>query len=305
VDSNFGTNGYLVVDEENSNNSTYEKIYDVATQGQKLILVGERAGALYVARLTPTGQFDSSFGGQSTGYLTLNGFTNADKIAMLSDGSFFVLGSYNSGGQTNSVLLKFNVSGTIFTEILFNNTFNNSFNNFYAKDLILSPNQDSIFVLTSAYNSNSNVVATPLLSKFSVSGVLDTTFRTNYQEELAYAPGYATSLAVFGDFIYVAGYRDFMNNFVARNVGQVAKYNSNGTRDNNFPTMRTNYSVNFTSENPDHVQGRYHDVQITDIKISSAGEIYIVGVAYAQQHNNAYEESEFFVKKISSTGSET
>jgi hypothetical protein len=307
ADSNFGSSGYLIVDEENSNYSTYEKIYDVATQGQKLILVGERAGALYIARLTPTGQLDSTFGGQSTGYLTLNAFSNADKIAMLSDGSFFVLGSYSSGGLTNSVILKFSASGTLdnsFNEITLDNTFDNNFNNFYATDLALSPNQDSIFVLTRAFNSNNNVAATPLLSKFSVSGVLDTTFRTNYDDGLAYAPGYATALAVFGDFVYVAGYRDYMDNFVARTVGQVAKYNSNGTRNNNFPTFRTNYSINFISENPDHIQGRYHDVQITDIKTSSTGEIFIVGAAYAQQHNNAFEETEFFVKKIDSSGSE-
>jgi hypothetical protein len=307
VDSNFGTNGYLVVDEENSNGSSYERIYDVATQGQKLILAGERSGALYIARLTPTGQFDSTFGGQSTGYLTLNAFSNADKIAMLSDGSFFVLGSSSSEGLTNSVILKFSASGTLdnsFNEITLNNTFDNNFNNFNATDIILSPNQDSIFVLTRAFNSNNNVVATPLLSKFSVSGDLDTTFRTNYEAGLGYAPGYATSLAVFGDFVYVAGYRDYMDNSVARNVGQVAKYNSNGTRDNNFPTTNTNYSINFISENPNHIQGHYHDVQITDIKTSSAGDIYIVGAAYAQQQNNAFEESEFFVKKVDSSGSE-
>jgi hypothetical protein len=307
VDSNFGANGYLVVDEDNSNGSSYEKIYDVATQGQKLILAGERSGALYIARLTPTGQFDSTFGGQSTGYLTLNAFSNADKIAMLNDGSFFVLGSNSSGGLVSSVILKFTASGTLdnsFNEITLNNTFDNNFDNFYATDIALSPNENAIFVLTRAFNSNNNVAATPLLSKFSISGVLDTTFRTNYEDGLAYAPGYATSLAVFGDFVYVAGYRDYMDNFVARNVGQVAKYNSNGTRDNNFPTFRTNYSINFVSENPDHIQGRYHDVQITDIKTSSAGEIFIVGAAYAQQHNNAFEETEFFIKKIDSSGSE-
>lgn len=307
VDSNFGTNGYLVVDEEDSNGSSYERIYDVATQGQKLILAGERSGALYIARLTPTGEFDSSFGGQSTGYLTLNAFSNADKITMLSDGSFFVLGTDSSGGVTRSVLLKFTAGGTLdnsFSQIIFNSAFNNSFNNFYPTDIILSPNQDSIFVLTRAFNSNNNVAATPLLSKFSVAGDLDTTFRTNYEAGLGYAPGYATSLAVFGDFVYVAGYRDYMDNFVPRNVGQVAKYNSNGTRDNNFPTTNTNYSINFISENPNHIQGHYHDVQITDIKTSSAGDIYIVGAAYAQQQNNAFEESEFFVKKIDSSGSE-
>jgi hypothetical protein len=308
ADSSFGTNGYLVVDEEDSNGSTYERIYDVASQGQKLVLAGEKSGALYVSRLTPSGQLDPNFGGQSTGSLTLNAFSIAHKIAMLNDGSFFVLGSHSSGGQLQSAIVKFTASGELdnsFSQIIFDNAFDNNFNNFDAKDIVLSPNQDAIYVLTWAYNSNSNVPGIPLLSKFSISGDLDATFRTNYHDALAYAPGYGTSLAVFGNFIYVAGYRDYMDNYVGRTVGQVAKYNSNGTRDDNFPSFRQNYSTNFNSENPNYVQGQYYDVMITDIKISSTGEIFIVGLAYAQQqHNNAWEETEFFVKKIDNTGNE-
>jgi hypothetical protein len=310
VDSSFGSSGYLVVDTDNTAN-TYEVILDSASQGEKLILAGERGGELYVARLTSLGQLDTTFGGQSTGYVTLGSFLRADKIAILNDGSFFVLGSFNSGGRTNSVLLKFTANGVIdgaFNQTSFNSTLNSSFTDFSSKDVALSPSQDIVYVLLYGNNSSTNA-SSPLLYKFSVSGALDSTFATNFTTASAYGPQYPTAMATFGDYIYVAGYRDYRTNFQDYTIGQVAKFNSNGNRDNTFPSPNANYRPSFVSLNPAYnASGRPYDEVISDVKITSSGDLYVTGVFYAPpvvvNGSYTFEESEFFVKKINSFGSE-
>ena len=310
ADSTFGTSGYLVVNSDDTPN-TFEVINEVVSQGQKLILVGQRAGVLYVARLTTAGQLDTSFGGQNTGYITIDSLESADKIVVLNDGSFFVLGSLRTGGTTYPVLLKFTASGSVdgtFTQITFNSSFDNNFTNFYTRDMILSPAQDSVYVLL--YGSKVNTIITsPLLYKFSNTGVLDSTFRTNFQTASDYGPQYPTSIAVFGDSIYVGGYRDYRTNYQDYQIGQLVKFNSNGTRDNSFPSPNANYRPQFISLNPAYnSQGRPYDENVTDVKTTSTGDIYIVGVFYAPpvtvNNVTTFEEAEFFVKKINSSGSE-
>jgi hypothetical protein len=307
LDPNFGSGGYLVVDDVESSGSTYEVINDVGSQGTKLILVGERAGTLYVARTNAGGQLDLNFGGQNTGYTTLNGYSQADKVAVLSNGSFFVLGSLNVGGQTTSVLLKFTSDGVIdpsFSEVSIDYNFDNDYNNFYPRDLILSPTQDSVYTLLRAYNAGGIDPPAALLYKFNLSGTQDTVFLANYKTAMPYGSIDANSLAIFGNFVYVAGYKYVMENYNQFSIGQIIKYNSDGTRDNNFPSVNANYRPNFVSENPNYIPGQLYDVQLTDIKATSSGDLYAVGIAYAPYFNGTYEESEFFIKKISNSGSE-
>ena len=143
-----------------------------------------------------------------------------------------------------------------------------------------------------------------LLYKFSLAGSNDSVFFTNYRGDpnVGYPTGWVNSIVVSSDDIYIAGYKDTTVSYVTYQIGQVIKINSNGSRDNNFPSANANFSPAFTTINPSGA-GQYN-VQIADIKLGSSGDLYIAGVAYAPQINNAYEESEFFVKKISSGGSE-
>jgi hypothetical protein len=116
-------------------------------------------------------------------------------------------------------------------------------------------------------------------------------------------------MATFGDYIYVAGYRDYRTNFQDYTIGQVAKFNSNGNRDNTFPSPNANYRPSFVSLNPAYnASGRPYDEVISDVKITSSGDLYVTGVFYAPpvvvNGSYTFEESEFFVKKINSFGSE-
>jgi hypothetical protein len=316
VDPGFNTNGYLVVNDDTTPNS-YESILSVASQGEKLILVGERAGQLYVARLNASGQLDLSFGGQNTGYVTAGGYYQADKIAVLNDGSFFVLGSGQSGSTSIAVLLKFNSNGTpdlSFTDVVIDGNFNSIFDNFYAKDLVLSPTQDSVYVLLNGFKS-SNQYSSSALHKFSLAGIEDSSFHENYfigtpsfDAAITYASQYPTSLAVFGNYVYVGGYSDYGTNNQTWTIGQLVKLNSNGTRDNSFPSPNRNYRPSFVSLNPAYSNVHPYDERITDIETSSTGDIYVAGVFNAPgvivNGSWTYEESEFFVKKVNSLGSE-
>jgi hypothetical protein len=316
VDTGFNTNGYLVVNDDTTAN-TYESILSVASQGEKLILVGERAGQLYIARLTAAGQLDLSFGGQNTGYVTLGGYYQGDKIAVLNDGSFFVLGSGQSGSTNIAVLLKFNPNGTpdlSFTDVVIDGNFNSTFDNFYAKDLVLSPAQDFIYVLLQGFKS-SNQYSSSALHKFSLAGIEDSSFHENYfigtpsfDAAITYASQYPTSLAVYGNYVYVGGYSDYGANYQSWTIGQVVKLNSNGTRDNSFPSTNTNYRPSFVSLNPAFSNVHPYDERVTDIETSSTGDVYVVGVfnapAIIVNGSYTYEESEFFVKKVNSLGSE-
>ena len=309
LNTTFGnTNGYLVVDDVAEDGSSYEKIKDTASQAEKIIIVGEKGGSLFVARLNSSGQLDSTFGGNATGFMTLNQYREAHRVITLDSGDFFVLASKTQAGKEISALIKFNANGTVnnsFNTVTFNSTFNGLFDNFYAADLAKSPDEASIYVALNGYlSTSSNSFYDILLYKFSLAGSYDSSFFTNYRNDpnIGYPTGWVNSIAVSSDDIYIAGYKDTTVSYVTYQIGQVIKINSDGSRDNNFPSTNANFSPNFTTINPNG-SGQY-DVQIADIKLGSSGDLYISGVAYAPQINGAYEESEFFVKKVSSVGYE-
>jgi Fibronectin type III domain/Domain of unknown function (DUF5122) beta-propeller len=308
LNTTFGNIGYLIVDDVPEDGATYEKINDTASQAEKIIIVGEKGGSLFVARLNSSGQLDSTFGGNDTGFMTLDQYREAYRVITLDSGDFFVLASKTQAGKEISALIKFNANGTVsnsFNTVTFDFIFNGLFDNFYAADLAKSPDGASIYVALNSFLSNSNnSYYDILLYKFSLAGSNDSVFFTNYRGDpnVGYPTGWVNSIVVSSDDIYIAGYKDTTVNYVTYQIGQVIKINSNGSRDNNFPSPNANFSPAFTTINP-YGTGQYN-VQIADIKLGSSGDLYIAGVAYAPYINGAYEESEFFVKKISSGGSE-
>jgi hypothetical protein len=327
VDSNFGTSGYFFSDNE-SNPGTAEQINDLSAQGEKLIVAGVRAGEFYIARLTSTGQPDNSFGGQDTSYLTLSAYSQADKIAVLNDGSFFVLGSFTSNtGYANSVILKFASNGTpypSFNPIILNRTFHNDFYDYYPRDLILSPTQDSVYALLEGWNYDNPgfPYSNSVVYKFSTSGELNESFFENYytgvgatDPSVIYSPQNPRSLAVFGNYVYVSGETTRESYGTFWTIGQIAKLNSSGARTQDFPGTNTNYSPSFTSANnvysdishPDYDVNRPNNpysLSVTDMKTNSMGELFIVGTAYAPTWGGTQEETEFFIKKVTSLGNE-
>ena len=100
LNTTFGnTNGYLVVDDVAEDDISYEKIKDTASQAEKIIIVGEKGGSLFVARLNSSGQLDSTFGGNATGFMTLNQYREAHRVITLDSGDFFVLASKTQAGK--------------------------------------------------------------------------------------------------------------------------------------------------------------------------------------------------------------
>jgi len=180
----------------------------------KLVVAGKVATLDYaesdvaLARFTPDGQLDMSFGVRGRAALD---FSNADEgraVAIQPDGKIVVAG-YEGTGNTNFLVARFNSDGSL------DNTF--GFFGYNVVDFFGGPDyglavalQPDGKVVVAGPVDNGSGVSLFGVARFTSAGVLDNTFSGDGKTIYAWAaPGnWATAVAVQGSRIIVAGFVD-------------------------------------------------------------------------------------------------
>lgn len=251
LDTSFGAGGIRIIDAEDQ---TWVRAITALADGSLLVVgvvfPGDTLHAVMLAKLTPTGDMDGTFGNGGIVQTTLNErpFT-ASNLAVQPDGRIVVSGYMKDSTQYyNSVLLRYNEDGSLdpsFNDdgiiVLTNWPSDDEF-----QDVTLMPDGSVIAVgstvLTGAYRS--------LMVKVDSTGAFDSDFGTNGQ----FLPidgvenSWARGVAVVGDAILVGGFLDVEP---GQRDGYVAKFHGNGTIDaafNGSGISTLNYNIFDTYE---------------------------------------------------------
>ncbi len=112
-DAGFGTNGEVTIDQLVSPANSTEALD--FQPGGKILVTGQAAtGGFGVARLSPTGQLDTTLGNNGLLAVSLGG--SNDQICTVAvdpaTGAFLLVGTTNVGGVTQAALVGYNVDGT-------------------------------------------------------------------------------------------------------------------------------------------------------------------------------------------------
>ena len=289
LDSSFSDDGYFVLDQINSGG--VDEFTDIGTQVDGLVLAGQHDGNLVIAKINNSGELVNTFGPDGTGFNVFTSpFKAAKKLLVLSDDSFAVLAGYSTD---DSVLMKFTSNGIL------DPTFNlsgfqvidestDSWGSHWPVDLDLSADGSTIY----AAISNSTAVSPSQyiygLYAFDLSGARDATVEGNV---LANGIGGTVKALEISDAneIYLVG----TDNSSPTN-GRIIKLQSDGLYDLNFPAgpFTGRYFISFTGEQFPDLD---YEVEVSDVKTNSDGDLYIVGLANPPSYN-----TEIFVHKYKS-----
>jgi uncharacterized delta-60 repeat protein len=116
IDTSFGNNGVRLVSSTSGQDTAHSMTLDAAGN---ILIVGESPNSpsrIFVARITPAGNLDTSFGiGGIVTTLVGTGNSLGNGIAVQSDGKIVVTGTSWSGSTTVVTVLRYNSTGTIDT----------------------------------------------------------------------------------------------------------------------------------------------------------------------------------------------
>jgi uncharacterized delta-60 repeat protein len=187
IDSSFGNNGILSL----TNNSLFQNqsyISDFTMQADdKILITGYCSTGVYVARLLPDGNLDSSFNGM--GYLSFD-FSNFSedigKIIVQPDGKILVCGAYGTGFSTTQAfyaVARITTSGVLDTtfgiggKVVLANFSNGPFSTNYARSMTVQP--DGKILVGGATKSNTTQANDLVMVRFNANGTVDANFGTD------------------------------------------------------------------------------------------------------------------------------
>ena len=261
LDTTFGTSGYTILSP-----GTDDFIYTLAIDSSGRIVVGGVATigsySFALARLTPTGSLDSTFGTNGFNTTTLGTNDSIQSIAIDSSGRIIVGGNSTIGGVPKFTLARYTPNGAIDTSFA-TNGYNTT-----------SPGtNDSINSI--AFDGSGNIVAGGTatvggvtgfaVARYTSNGALDTSFGTNGFNTTTRGTGdYIASIAIDASGRIVAGGNSTIG---GNNVFTVARYLSNGSVDSTFGTNGFNTTTPGTSD------------YINSIALDSSGKIVGAGSA--------------------------
>lgn len=233
LDPSFGTNGIVVLDVGNSNNTT--RAIAIQPDG-KILMAGFSSTSINlfnVVRLNPDGSLDNSFGTNGVASTTLAFTSIASSIALQQDGKI-IAGGHTWGGESNGfALIRYNSDGSI------DNSFGNSgitTTHFFGKDAIgksLAIQADGKIILAGYSYTIFNDDDDFAVARYNPDGSIDQTFGTNGAVFTTFGVNerdWINSIAVQADGKILAG--GFSSNRMA-----LARYLTDGSLD---PTFGTN-----------------------------------------------------------------
>jgi uncharacterized delta-60 repeat protein len=232
LDLSFGTNGIVVLDAGNSNNTTR----DIAIQPDgKILMAGFSTTSINlfnVVRLNPDGSLDNSFGTNGVASTALASTSIASSIALQQDGKI-IAGGHTWGGESNGfALIRYNSDGSL------DNSFGNSgitTTHFSGKNAIgksLAIQADGKIILGGHSYTIFNDDDDFAVARYNPDGSIDQTFGTNGAVFTTFGVNrdWINSIALQADGKILAG--GFSSNRMA-----LARYLTDGSLD---PTFGTN-----------------------------------------------------------------
>jgi uncharacterized delta-60 repeat protein len=285
LDTTFGTAGKLTTQIGGSNGTWNSAGYTILIQAdEKVIVVGNAANAVAIARYTNSGVLDNAFTSDGLvfgAYEPISGITfSAYGAALQPDGKIVTVGNANVSGSPDFAIARFNTNGTPDTSfssdglVTTNIGFDNARLSFdVGRDVVIQTDGKIL-----AYGQSTNGSA---LVRYTPSGSLDTSFAGDgILESLAVSFGGSSSINGYGKIalqadgkILVAGgsysyyegrgeYTDFV----------VVRYNSDGTLDTTF-SLDGIAGIDFIYD------GRSYDF-VNSIAVQSDGRIVLGGYSY-------------------------
>ena len=257
----------------------------VVQQDGKIVIGGDHnsfdgQSANGLVRLQANGALDSAFVANSTAILD---YLAAD-IALQPDGKILVSGavSGNNLSPTASSLVRFNADGTLDTA--FNSALNNGagISGFSDLAVAVALQADGKIVLGGAFSAPAGVVS-PLVARYSATGVIDTAFSTAYASGLTgRQPGFSSSI-VTGLFVMQSGEIVVAGSFTtAGGVASpwLARLTATGAVDSRFSTNMLGSSNERVFDVIQLSDGSYVVVgAFTRMSGSTAGHIAVLGRA--------------------------
>ncbi len=274
----------------------------------KVVLVGSfltynQANAKYVVRINGNGTIDSTFdAGTSAAKTTVGGTIQVKTVARQSDGKILVGGAFDTfQGHTTQALARLNPDGTVDTSFVSPVAPYSSTNTNVGVENVAVQSDGSLIVVgtfAQAIDSSNNVVTVNSVIKMSASGVLDTTFNTNFggasngtisgTSITAAGPNvtvYALAIQqddkilIGGAFNVIGG----INGSIRRGIARLL---SNGTLDTSFDAALTATGSAMNSTN------------VYDITVDSSGKVLAAG----QMGGAGSTTSPGIVRLLSTTG---
>lgn len=267
------TDGKIVaVGWQNINNSAY------AYNGSVII----------VARLNSDGTLDTSFNGTGIQTININGFDNANTVALQNDGKIVVGGYTKNGSIFEAIVVRLNIDGSLDTSFdtdgIVTLTTGNNDDRF--NDIAI---QTDGKIIACGQNSSFGSLLDFMTVRFHTNGSLDTSFNntgivyTNFD----ISSDIATCLTIQSDNkILVGGYT---NSSISGNYSKnlaVARYNINGSLD-----------ATFSGDGKLSVGFEYDDEIINSISISGS-RIYLGGY----YNDGSANLNDFFIVALTSSG---
>lgn len=282
LDISFNTTGKKQIDF----GSAYEYCNSVLLQSDnKILLAGSSNGNAALARLLPSGDYDTEF--SDDGRLTLSfGSGNGSafhKILQQTDGKIIAIGEAYNTSNFDFAAARFNADGSIDPTFGEGGKTTINFNNYndFGRNAALQTD-GKIIVAGAAKNSNGN--SSIALLRLNTDGSLDGTFGTSGKITLSIS-GLADDYAE--DVILLANGKILLGGYTAGDF-VVLRYNTNGSLDNSFGTN------GYTITDFDNFQ----DKAFT-LAVDNSGKIYLGGRGYETGNGGLFH---FAIAKYTSEG---
>jgi len=234
LDPTFGSGGIV-------NTGPSGTAYAVALQTDgKIVVAGPPASggsAGTVARYTPTGALDTSFGNGGSAAVSFfkNQTTNLLAVALDSSGRIVVAGNaYNSRGQDYIGLARLTSSGSLDGSFGNNGEVLIPLSGSELDGVVIQSNGE---IIAAGWENTSTGTVLAVLARYNANGSLDTSFGSGglVQTSLGAAGGASFSAVTLqSDGKIVAGGREWPTSSNSGVLFAVARFNSNGSLDNSF-----------------------------------------------------------------------
>lgn len=241
LDLNFGNNG--IITDTIGNSGTI--ISNIAIQEDgKIVAVGRTQNSsgfvVLLLRFNPDGSYDESFGESGIVSIQISTSTLPSSLSILPDGKIIVAVSVYDGVGSQFCLLKFTSTGILDESFGSNGVVISSVSPYLASltHEMAVTNEGKIIVVGSTFTSSMEVRA--IIVRYESNGNLDVTFGNagTVIETLGDEPGFGSYSDVYiqpdGKIIAVGHSESSIDGTFFSNVNIIAKYNSDGSLDQNF-----------------------------------------------------------------------
>ncbi len=236
LDTSFGENGKVTTD---FNNSSDHRATSIALQGDKIIITGDTYNPVNgtydfaLGRYTADGALDSSFGvnGKKTTDINNSSYDHAYAVAIQGD-KIIVAGYTTDGGNYDFALARYTSDGRLDSSFGVNGKVITDFGYYDHINSIALQKGKIIVAGTTNYPIGGDSYAA--LARYTTDGALDSSFGVNglVTTNLSGLYDQATSVAIQGDNIILAGYTDNLVDF--KYDFALTRYTADGTLDSSF-----------------------------------------------------------------------